>query len=88
MKLLKQAEYMAATASPSTRQSPFARGWVHIRGNGSDEIFSSDTLNPRRRRDSQESVQIAVAAHRVADFVAIPIQGAQLHDRARAEVIR
>jgi hypothetical protein len=31
MKLLKQAEYMAATASPSTRQSPFARGWVHIR---------------------------------------------------------
>ena len=29
--LLKQAEYMAATASPSTRQSPFARGWVHIR---------------------------------------------------------
>src|ERR1039458_5142552 len=30
MKLLKQAEYMAATASPSTRQSPFARGWVHI----------------------------------------------------------
>src|ERR1017187_9866737 len=31
MMLLKQAEYMAATASPSTRQSPFARGWVHIR---------------------------------------------------------
>src|ERR1019366_6771281 len=31
MKLLKQAEYMAATASPPTRQSPFARGWVHIR---------------------------------------------------------
>jgi hypothetical protein len=30
MMLLKQAEYMAATASPSTRQSPFARGWVHI----------------------------------------------------------
>jgi hypothetical protein len=34
MMLLKQAEYMAATASPSTRQSPFARGWVHIRDNG------------------------------------------------------
>jgi hypothetical protein len=31
MKLLKQAEYMAATASHPTRQSPFARGWVHIR---------------------------------------------------------
>ena len=34
MKLPKQAEYMAATVSPSTRQSPFARGWVHIRHSG------------------------------------------------------
>ena len=34
MKLLKQAEYMAATASPPTKQSPFARGWVHIRHKG------------------------------------------------------
>jgi len=31
MKLPEEAEYMAATASPSTRHSPFARGWVHIR---------------------------------------------------------
>jgi hypothetical protein len=32
MKLPEEAEYMGATASPSTRQSPFARGWVLIRG--------------------------------------------------------
>jgi hypothetical protein len=32
MKLLKQAEYMAAAGFyPPPRQSPFARGWVHIR---------------------------------------------------------
>src|ERR1019366_4941808 len=39
MKLLRQAEYMAATASPPTRQSPFARGWVHIRDSGLEYQF-------------------------------------------------
>jgi len=30
MKLLKQAEYMAATGFNLIRQTTFARGWVHI----------------------------------------------------------
>src|ERR1035437_4872051 len=33
MKLLKQAEYMAATGFTFIRQTTFARGWVHIRHN-------------------------------------------------------
>ena len=39
-KLHTEAEYMAATDSPSTRQSPFARGWVHIRHRFRRPIFS------------------------------------------------
>ena len=50
MKLLKQAEYMAATASPPTRQSPFARGWVHIR----DRSPNAVALIQVSRADSRE----------------------------------
>ena len=55
MKLSKEAEYMATTASPSARQSPFARGWVHIRHSKQQLIQaaagSKNPMNPTARAE-------------------------------------
>jgi len=52
MKLLKQAEYMAATGFTLIRQTTFARGWVHIRDSGPLSLACSPNTDAERSKNS------------------------------------
>ena len=65
MKLLKQAEYMAATGFTLIRQTTFARGWVHIRHSRSRRS-SADCVHDfcTRRRIEIGSRRLGEPRHR------------------------